>query len=370
MRKWIISLSALVLLAISIIAARHMANSKKVIPKVDNINEVSVYVEEVKNSSIPVKILASGQVEARNKIEVYSEVQGIMESGARPFLEGTFFQEGDLLLKINTEEFESSLKAQKSSFFNQLVGMMPDLTMDFPSSAEKWNQYIRNFSMDRPVRELPAQATEQEKYYLATKGIFTSFYNLKNLEVRLAKHRIRAPFSGYVTDVMVKPGTLIRPGQKLGEFVSHNVFELKVPVNAGDEKFLSIGKKVEVHNIERTKSLTGKVIRINKKLNTTTQSIVAVIELIDPELRDGMFMEAELDAKVLNNVVQISRKLLQADNKVFVVQDSILAGIPVEPVYFNNDGTALVKNLPDGSLLLSQAVPGAHEGMKVTVLED
>jgi len=370
MRKYIISISGLVLLALSIMAARYMANSKKDIPKVNNVNEVSVYVTEVKNSSIPVKILASGQVEARNKIEVFAEVQGIMESGMQAFLEGNYFKEGDLLLKINSEEFESSLKAQKSSFFNQLVGMMPDLSLDFPASAERWNQYIRQFSMDKAVKDLPVPTTEQEKYYLATKGILTSYYNIKNLEVRLAKHKIRAPFSGYVTDVMVKPGTLIRPGQKLGEFVSQHVFELKVPVNAGDEKFLSIGKKVRVHNIERSKSWTGKVIRINKKLNTTTQSIVAVIELNDPGLRDGMFLEAELEAKVLENVVEVSRKLLQADNKIFVIQDSTLSGIQVDPVYFNSDGTALVRNIPDGSKLLSQPVPGAHEGMKVSILEN
>jgi multidrug efflux pump subunit AcrA (membrane-fusion protein) len=369
-RKIIVSLAGIALIVFSVMGARYMSGLKKDTPRMNQSSAVPVIVDKINNTDIPIKIVASGQLEARNKLELFSEVQGIMEIGSRPFFEGTFFNRGEVMIRINSEEFESSLKAQKSNFYNLLASVMPDLRLDFPSSADNWNKYIRDFSVGKTLAELPDPSSDQEKFYLAGKNIFSTYYSIKNLEVRLAKHKIVAPFSGYVTDVMVRQGTLIRPGQKLGEFASQNVFELKVPVNAADEKFLRIGKKVIAHNVERTKSWTGTVIRINKKVDTRTQSILAVIELNDKDLRDGMFLEAELDAKIIPDVAEISRKLLTNDNKMFIVKDSMLSNIFVEPLHFSSEGTAIVKGIPDGSYILGSPVPGAYEGMKVRVINN
>lgn len=370
LRKTLVSLAGIALIVISFLGAQYMAGLKKDTPRMRQNSAVPVIVNKVINSDIPVKIIASGQLEARNKLELFSEVQGIMELGARPFFEGTSFNKGEVMIRINSEEFESSLKAQKSNFYNLLAAIMPDLRLDFPSSADNWDKYIRNFSVYKPLAELPEPTTDQEKFYLAGKNIFSTYYSIKNLEVRLSKHKILAPFSGYVTEAMVRQGTLIRPGQKLGEFAAQNIFELKVSVNAADERFLRIGKKVLAHNVERTRSWTGTVIRINKKVDTRTQSILAVIELNGKDLRDGMFLEAELDAKIIPDVVEIPRKLLINDSKVFIVKDSALTNIFVEPLHYSSEGMAIVKGIPDGSYILGSPVPGAYEGMSVRIVSN
>jgi multidrug efflux pump subunit AcrA (membrane-fusion protein) len=245
---------------------------------------------------------------------------------------------------------------------------MPDLNLDYPEAAPAWEKYIANFDVDAPLAQLPAPSSDQEKYYIAGKQLYTTFFNIKNLEVRLAKHWIRAPFNGYVTESMVKEGTLIRPGQKLGEFVSPSVFELKVPVNSSNEQYLKVGKKVKVRNLEKTKEWTGSVSRINRKLDTKTQSITVIIELRGEDLWDGMYLEAILDARAIEKSYEIKRKLLNSDNSIFIVKDSMLSSILVEPVYFN-DGSVIVKNIPEGSLILSNPVPGAYPGMEVEVFQ-
>jgi len=54
---------------------------------------------------------------------------------------------------------------------------------------------------------------------------------------------------------------------------------------------------------------------------------------------------------------------------VYVVKDSILDLVTVNPVYFN-ENTVVIKGLTDGTQLLSKTVPGAYAGMAVKVYEE
>ncbi len=51
-------------------------------------------------------------------------------------------------------------------------------------------------------------SSEKENYFITGRGIVSSYYNLKNLEQRLSKYVISAPFSGILTEALVTEGTL------------------------------------------------------------------------------------------------------------------------------------------------------------------
>ncbi|MDZ7612839.1 MAG: hypothetical protein U5K51_03325 [Flavobacteriaceae bacterium] len=81
-----------------------------------------------------------------------------------------------------------------------------------------------------------------------------------------------------------------------------------------------------------------------------------------------MYLEADLDAKVISGAMEIPRKLLVNNENIYVVNDTVLELVPVNIVHFNNQ-SAVVKGLADGSKILSKPVPGAFEGMVVKTLE-
>ncbi|MFQ5447964.1 MAG: efflux RND transporter periplasmic adaptor subunit [Saprospiraceae bacterium] len=329
----------------------------------------AVFTKSVRNSRTPITITSSGTLVAKNKVELYSEVQGIFEKSDKPFKPGTSFRKGETLLKINSDEYFATVQAQKSSLYNQLVLFLPDLRLDYPDAFSKWEKYVRAFSMDGPLQPLPEPATEKEKLFVSGRNIFTAWYNVKNMEERLAKYTITAPFSGVLTDAIVNPGTLIRQGQKLGEYIDPGVYELEVAVNAGFMELLKVGKTVALHNLEHTKSWKGKVVRVNGRVNQSTQTIQVFIQVSGKRLKEGMYLEAEVQAKEEENTFEVSRKLLVDGSKLFVVRDSVLEYASVTPVFFK-DKTVIVRGLEDGTQLLSKAVPGAYAGMKVKVFEN
>ncbi|MEM6699184.1 MAG: HlyD family efflux transporter periplasmic adaptor subunit [Bacteroidota bacterium] len=303
---------------------------------------------------------------AKNRVEIFAEVQGVFESSARTFKEGVRYGAGETLIRINSDEHRANLRAQKSNLYNQLILLLPDLRLDYADVFPKWQNYIQSFDMEKNVAPLPEFNTEQEKLFILGKGIQTAYFNVKNMEERLAKYRIRAPFSGILTEALVDRGTLVRAGQKLGEFINPNIYELEVSINNSYADLMKVGKNVEVQNVEKTDSWTGKVTRVNSKVDAASQMISIFIQVSGQGLREGMYLEAEVKAKEEQNTYEIDRKLLVNNQQVFAVKDTTLQLIDVNPIYYK-EGSVVIRGLEDGEIILAKAVPGAYEGMRVQV---
>ncbi len=365
MRKIILSgLGVLLLLVALFLGKKIIDSNKKSKPSFSKVVK-TVFVKQVKNKQIPIVLKASGNLVAKNKIELYSEVQGVLKPLAKPFKEGTKFLKGQTLLKINSDEFYASLQSQKSNLFNLITAIMPDLRLDYPENFTKWEQYLQNFDISKPTPNLPAFSSDKEKYFITGRGITSAYYNVKNAEVKLSKYNIRAPFNGILTEALVTTGTLVRPGQKLGEFIDNSVFEMEVSINAAYADLLKIGNKVNLHNLENTKDYTGTVIRVNGKVDQASQTIKAFIQVANKGLKEGMYLEADLVAKAEENAIEISRKLLIDNKAVYTVKnDSILTLTPINPVYFGAE-KVVIKGLENNTKVLTQTLPGAFDGMIV-----
>jgi len=369
MRKIIIILISVILLIGSLFLAKYLIDNKQAPKPVFDKIVKTVFTETVTNKSVPIVIITNGNLEAKNKIELYSEVQGVLVATYKEFKPGTTYNKGETLVKINSSEFYANLQAQKSNLFNALTSIMPDIRLDFPNEYNKWQNYLQDFDINKSIQKLPETNSEKEKFFISGRGILTTFYNVKNLEVKLEKYTLRAPFSGILTESLVNPGTLIRSGQKLGEFIDPSIFEVGVSIKSEFRDLLQVGKEVELSNLEKTKKWVGKVIRINGKVDASTQTIQAFIQVNGKDLKEGQYLEVALYAKPEDNAFEVSRKLLIDNSKVYIVKDSVLDLVEISPI-FENQNTVIIKGLSDGTQILSKPVPGAHSGMLVKIFNE
>lgn len=369
MRKLILSVIGIVIIVGSLIGAYFIIeNSTKPKPKVDKVIK-TVFVETVKNTTVPITIPANGNLVAKNRLELYAEVQGVFQNSAHDFKAGQTFKRGETLISINSSEYYASVQSAKSNLYNLITSIIPDLRLDFPDYFPVWESYLKNFSMDKSVAPLPEMQDEKVNYFITGRGILSSYYNVKNLEQRLSKYNISAPFSGVLTEALVTKGTLIRPGQKLGEFIDTSVYELELAIGKTFSDLLQIGETVELKTLEGTDSYVGHVTRINGRIDQATQTIKVYVEVKADNLKEGMYLEAQLEAKDEPNAIKISRKLLVNNSEIFILRDSVLDVIKVRPVYYSpND--VVIKDVPDNTQILSRSLPGAYSGMLVKVIKE
>ncbi len=328
----------------------------------------TVFVDTVKNAIIPIVVPANGNLKAKKRVELFSEVQGVFRSGSKLFRTGQEYNAGQTLIRIDANEYYASVQSAKSNLYNLLTSIMPDLRLDYPEIYPKWQTYLNGFDLNQTTPKLPEMGSEKEKFFISGRGVISNYYNVKNLEQRLSKYTIAAPFKGVLTDALVTEGTLIRSGQKLGEYINVGVYELEVSVSKTHGDFLTVGKQVELSNLEKTERYLGKVTRVNGRVDQNSQTITVYIEVSGEHLKEGQYLEANLEAKEEPDAIEIKRSLLMQNNQIFVVRDSILDLIDVDPVYFT-DKKVVLKNVPDNEVIVAKPLTGAYVGMIVKVFD-
>ena len=370
MRKNITVIIGLLIIAGAVFGFLQLKNSsnKNKKPKEGKVLQ-TVLVEQVKNHEVSINIVESGRLVAQNKMEVYAEVQGVMEATSNIFKPGATFKKGDVLVKVRNNDFYANLQAQKSVLQNLITSVLPDLRLDYPAAFTKWDDYLRNFSTNKPIGELPTTTSDKEKFFITGKNIYTTYYSTKNMEIVYAKYTIRAPFNGILTEALVTPGTVIRPSQKLGEYIDPSVYEMEVSVSKSDLIALSIGKQVIVHDNSNgsNKTWKGIIVRINGKVDTSTQTVKVYILLKGVDLKEGMYMEAKITGSPIKDAYEVSSSLLIDGTNLFIVKDNKLDLVPVT-ILHKNHGSVVIQGLQDGMNLVSKPIPGSYAGMEVTIL--
>jgi multidrug efflux pump subunit AcrA (membrane-fusion protein) len=121
--------------------------------------------------------------------------------------------------------------------------------------------------------------------------------------------------------------------------------------------------------LEGTQDYTGTVSRINAAVNQGSQTVSVFIDVSSENVKEGMYLEASIEARKEDNAIEVPRKLLNDQKELFVLKDSVLDVLTVDPVYFT-EKTAIIKGVEDGTVILARPVPGAYAGMLVRPLRD
>lgn len=367
MQRKIISIAlGLLIIFGAVFGARLIINSKKDRRPQPQKVVKTVFVDTARIGTVPIIVPANGNLVAKDRVELFAEVQGVFRKGIKPFKAGQEYRAGQTLIRIDASEYLASVQSAKSNFYNLLTSIMPDLQLDYAEHFPKWQQYLASYDLEKSTPKLPEVTSEKEKYFITGRGIYSNYYNVKNLEQRLSKYSIAAPFTGILTEGLVTEGTLVRPGQKLGEFIKTGIYELEVAISKTYADYLAVGKNVKLKNLDDTQSYTGKVIRVNGRVDQQSQTITVFIQVSGENLKEGQYLEANLDAKEEKDAIEIDRSLLTDNNQIYIVRDSILDLIDVKPVYFS-DKKVVLKDISDGEIIISKPVVGAYAGMLVKV---
>lgn len=308
-RKIILSILGILLIVASIYGAMAIVDSKQTPQARPDKIVKTVFVDTVKNRTVDIIVPANGNLVAKRRVELYSEVQGVFRKGSKFFKAGQEFRAGETLIRIDASEYAASVQSSKSNLYNLITSIMPDLRLDYQEVYPKWQEYLTGFDLSKSTPPLPEMTSEKEKYFISGRGILTNYYTLKNLDQRLSKYVIRAPFDGVLTEALVTEGTLIRAGQKLGEFINIGQYELEVAVSKTYSDLLRVGDKVKLKTLNQNEEYDGQVSRINGRVDQATQTITAFIEVKDNNLKEGMYLEANLSAKEETEAIEIDRNL-------------------------------------------------------------
>ncbi len=344
----------LVILIIAIISSKILSSKDKtrLNHSQNSSRENKIYV--VKNLPYEKTIRTSGRMFSYDGFTIYSEVNGLILDAKKLIKEGNYYKKGEVIVKIDDSIYANQLRAKRSALLNLITLVLPDFKYDFPNEFAKWNEYLDKLNPEKPLPPLPKITSAREKYYLASKNVLQTYYEIKSMEATHSKYRIKAPFNGYLVSAFIGEGEMVKAGQKIGRFINSNLFEMSAPVSLNDVHFLKVGLPVTLKEIAHDKKLKGKIARINRSVSQESQSVLIFIQSKDKSIHDGAYYDAIITTHKKELVAKIPKEAFDRFGNVTIKKDSKLINIKPK-IYDSSPLYYFVTGLKDGTEIVLPA---------------
>lgn len=364
--KILYTIAAIAVLVLSIFISGKMIMSKPVPKSTKQAqNYLNVKAQKAENSNFSSNIQYRGRISSYENVSLSAEVSGKILQGDIPFKAGQDFKKNNVLVKIYNEDVKAALMSGRSSFMRTLSSILPDINFDFPNEYEKWKTFFNNIKVDSNLPELPNINSDQEQIFLASKGVLTEYYSLKQQEITLKKYTIYAPFDGSLKTVSKAIGAVTNMGAELASIIRTDKLEVTVPVLPEDTKWIKVGDQVNLIGINKTES--GKVSRIANFVDPSTQSINIYIDYYpngENAFLEGEYIDVqfEISKKVMG--IKIPREALLDNNKVYVIETESLKLKQVK-IERSLEDFYIISGINNGEQIITESLADVSEGTKV-----
>lgn len=251
----------------------------------------------------------SGALRAFNQAQIKARVAG----DVRDVLvrEGESVQAGQVVIRMDPSDYEARL-AQAQGALAAAQGQL-----DIARQARDNNQALlaKNFISKN------AYDNGVNQYAIAVANVDSAKGALAVAQKALADTQVRAPMAGLISNRSVQPGEKISADNRLLDVVDLRTMELEAAVPAMEISRLRLGQQVQVRIEGIASPVEGKVVRINPATVSGSRSIMAYVQIANPDLqlRAGMFAQAELVVEKKSGVLLIPQAAVQYEaGKPFV----------------------------------------------------
>lgn len=251
----------------------------------------------------------SGALRAFNQAQIKARVAG----DVRDVLvrEGESVQAGQVVIRMDPSDYEARV-AQAQGALAAAQGQL-----DIARQARDNNQALlaKNFISKN------AYDNGVNQYAIAVANVDSAKGALAVAQKALADTQVRAPMAGLISNRSVQPGEKISADNRLLDVVDLRTMELEAAVPAMEISRLRVGQQVQVRIEGIASPAEGKVVRINPATVSGSRSIMAYVQIANPDLqlRAGMFAQAELVVEKKSGVLLIPQAAVQYEaGKPFV----------------------------------------------------
>jgi len=307
------------------------------------------------------------------KFDHFIELQGGVDTKQNVLI---YPETAGSLIKVHVRKGQNVSK-------NQLLGTIDDGGMGNQLLQLKTQLALAKTTFERQEK-LWKQNIGSEIQYLQTKTNFEAQENaVKQMEVRLGKYQIRAPFSGIIDDVIKEQGTVVAPGGPGSEvFRIVNLSNMFIEVDVPETYISSVtkGREVEVYIPVLGESFQSKVRQTGNFINPNNRSFTVEIPVPNKDER----IKPNLTARVRIN--DYSR-----DQAILIPQSVISENAEGEQYAYltskvNDDNTALatkniiktgktqgdfveiISGIADGEQVIKEGARSVKDGQKVKIL--
>ena len=197
----------------------------------------------------------------------------------------------------------------------------------------------------------------------------------KSSEESLEECKLKAPFNGTVSDVLVEEGIHVNPATPVLKIVDLSTIEVTIPVPEGEIGKIRIGQKalidvpaLGITGIEAHVELKG----VTAASPSHTYRCTLVPDKKQTDLYPGMVCKVRLSEESDSLRIRIPASSIEMDSKgrfVWIVEDGVVGKSYVTVDGYQEQGVIISSGLEPGDKVIVKGAAKVSTGMKVNSIE-
>ena len=388
MKRWFPVILPFVVLAGGVLGALALITTRQdVETRAPEILPPLVRAVEVLPQTLQLRVSSQGTVMPRTETVLVPEVAGRVVAISPSLVRGGFFGLGDVLLTIDPRDYELAL-AQTRAEVAQAEHRLAREFAEAQVARREWRALGRG--EPSPLTSRALHVAEAKAALASAKAMMgQAAYNL-------ARTKIHAPFAGRVRDKHVDLGQYVAPGSVIATIYAVDAVEIRLPIPDDELAYLDVSLRYRGEDVEsqsgpavrvwvtfagRVHEWNGRIVRTEGEIDRKTRVVYVVVRVDDPYSRGkdpdrpplavGMFVEAEIVGKNVEDVVVLPRAAMRGLNQVLIIDDEQrLRFRRVEILRADREQVVLRNGLTAGEWVSVSALDAVMDGMKVRTMEN
>ena len=341
-----------------------------------------VQVHQVALTEEAMGVTSQGTVQPRTESQLVPEIAGRITWVSSSFAEGGFFEEGDVLVKIDPFDYEQALVSARSQRAQARLRLAQEQA-EAEVAEREWNDLGRGDPRELTLRK-PQLNEAQASIDAAEAGVVRAERDLERAD-------IVAPYAGRVRQKNVDIGQFVRVGDMIATVYAVDVAEIRLPLPDDQLAYLDLplsyrGGRQQVQPAVTLRATfageihewRGRVVRTESEIDPVSRMVHVIAEVLDPygpsanpnqpPLAVGMYVEAEIEGRLIQNIAAVPRAALRGRDRVLVVSaDERLSFRNVDIFRSTTDVVYVRSGLSDGELVVISPLDTPTDGMQIQI---
>ena len=334
--------------------------------------------------TVRISIAGQGTVRPRTETKLVPEIAGRVTWVAPSFVTGGFFEEGDVLLRLDRFDYEQAIVSARSQLAQARLRLAQE-EAEAEVAQREWDALGRG-----DPRELTLRKPQLED---ARASVDAADANVERAARDLERADVIAPYAGRVRTKNVDVGQFVTVGTPIASVYSVDVAEVVLALPDEELAYLDLSLAYRgAANVRSPRVVLrttfagaryewgGRVVRTESEIDPVSRMVQVIAEVQDPyaagpdprrpPLAVGMYVEAEIEGRAFDDIAVVPRAALRGRNQVLVIDpDNRVHLRDVEILRATTESVFIEGGLSAGELIAVSALDNPTEGMLVQVTD-
>ena len=330
-----------------------------------------------------VMLQSYGTVQPRTQSMLIAQVGGQIVEINENVRDGGFFEKGDVLGRIDPRDYEADVQIAEATLADARQALAEAVARS-EQAREDWERLGNEGEPSDLVLRIPQLEAARARVKSAESA-------LAKARLDLERTNIVAPFAGRVLRKLVDLGQVVGMNTQLAEIYATDVVEVRLPLRNRDLGFIDLPESYRFADVETTDRVDavirsdligeeewlGKLVRTEGAIDESARQLHVIAQIDDPfgrqsegrsPIKIGQYVTAEIEGRMLSNVIVIPNNTIYQGTYVYIVEDGILRRRDIDIDWQNDNEAVVASGLMPGDELVTTPLGQVTSGIRVSVI--